>query len=258
MRTAATFDLTGRTALVTGASSGLGARFAKILSASGARVVLAARRTERLESLKTEIVDSGGHAMCVAMDVSDETSTISAYNAVEAKFGTIDTIIANAGISHEGLAVEQSSAAFAGVFATNVLGVFLTLREGARRMIASGSRERGTGRIVIISSITAKIVTPRLVAYSASKAAVVHMGRIMAREWVRAGINVNTVLPGYIRTELNADWFDSDGGKRQIAGFPRRRLMSDNQLDAMILYLCSDASAEVTGGEFILDDGQTL
>lgn len=250
------FDLTGRTLLVTGASSGLGRRFAKITAAAGARVVVAARRVDRLETLVAEI--GAGRAVAVAMDVESEASVIAGFDAGERAFGPIDTVIANAGMNSEGLATDVTVAEFDKVMAVNVRGVFLTAREGARRMIAAGSKEKGTGRIVLISSIGAQRVLPGLAAYCASKAAVVMMGKVMAREWANRGVNVNMVCPGYIETELNADWFKSDGGKKQVAGFPRRRLMDESDLDEVVGYLCSNAARAVTGGVFTLDDGQTL
>jgi NAD(P)-dependent dehydrogenase (short-subunit alcohol dehydrogenase family) len=140
----------------------------------------------------------------------------------------------------------------------NVRGVFLTAREGAKRMMAAGSRESGRGRIVLIASIGAHKVLPGLTAYCTSKAAVAMMGRSLAREWANRGINVNVLCPGYALTELNAEWFDETGGKAQIASFPRRRLMDVSDLDAMALYLASDASGAITGSVFTLDDGQSL
>ena len=131
-------------------------------------------------------------------------------------------------------------------------------RAGARRLVASGSRESGRGRMVLIGSITAEMTGQGETMYSASKAAVAHMGRNLAKEWVRLGINVNVVQPGYIQTDLAGDWFASEGGKAQIAGFNRRRLKPINSLDAPVLYLCSDESAHTTGATFTIDDGQLL
>jgi NAD(P)-dependent dehydrogenase (short-subunit alcohol dehydrogenase family) len=252
------FDLTGRTALVTGASSGLGARFARILAASGARVVLGARRADRLQALKAEIEAAGGQAIAVSLDVADEASTIAAYDAAEQAFGPVDTVIANAGMNAEGPLTELSVEDFDGLMAVNLRGVFLTVREGGRRLMAAGSRERQHGRIVIISSITAHSVEPGLAAYSASKAGVLQMGKVIARDWVRQGVNVNMICPGYIKTEINADWFDTEAGDKQVAKFPRRRLMVESDLDAMLLYLSSDAARAVTGAAFTIDDGQSL
>ena len=249
------FDMTGRTVLVTGASSGLGRRFARVLAASGAKVALAARRTDRLEALVDEI---GANAVAVRMDVQDEASVIAGFDAAEAALGPIDSVIANAGMNSKGMATDVPVEEFTRVLDVNVKGAFLTAREGARRMMAAGSKDSGRGRIVLIASIGAFNVLPGLAAYCASKAAVLQMGEVMAREWANRGINVNIVCPGYIETELNADWFASEGGKRQVAAFPRRRLMEESDLDAVIAYLASDAARAVTGNVFTIDDGQTL
>jgi len=247
-----TVDLSGRTALVTGASSGLGARFGRILAANGARVALGARRRDRLEALAAEI---GPNAAAIAMDVAHEADVIAGYDAAEDAFGTVDTVIANAGIDGAGLMTEISEAEIERTLAINLKGAILTAREGARRMMAAGVTN---GRIVLVASITAFEPSPGLVAYAASKAGVVQAARSMAREWARAGICVNTISPGYIRTAINDEWFDTEGGRKQIARFPRKRLMEESGLDGPVLFLCSDAAEFVTGADFVLDDGQTL
>jgi NAD(P)-dependent dehydrogenase (short-subunit alcohol dehydrogenase family) len=246
------FDLSGRTALVTGASSGLGARFGRILAASGARVALGARRADRLAALAAEI---GPAAAAVTMDVAREADIVAGFDAAEAAFGPVDTVIANAGVDGAGMATTIAEEEIEATLAINLKGAILTAREAAKRMMAQGVTG---GRIVLIASITAFEPSPGLVAYAASKAGVVQAGRTLAREWARAGINVNTVSPGYIRTAINDAWFDTEGGQKQIARFPKRRLMGEEGLDAMILFLCSDASEFVTGTDFVLDDGQTL
>jgi len=245
-------DLTGRSALITGASSGLGARFGRILAANGARVALGARRVERLQTLADEI---GTNAAAVQMDVGREADIIAGFDAAEAAFGTIDTVIANAGVDGAGLITAMSEAEIAHTLQVNLTGAILTAREGAKRMMAAGVTK---GRIVLIASITAFEASPGLVAYSASKAGVVQAARSMAREWARSGICVNTISPGYIRTAINADWFETEPGKRQISRFPRKRLMDEEGLDGPLLFLCSDAAEFVTGADFVLDDGQTL
>ncbi len=246
------FDLTGRTALITGASSGLGTRFGRILAASGANVALGARRKDRLEALAERI---GAKAQAIQMDVGREADIIAGFDAAEAAFGPVDTVIANAGVDGAGMATTISEEDIEQTLAINLKGAILTAREGAKRMIARGTPK---GRIVMIASITAFEPSPGLVAYAASKAGVVQAGRSMAREWARAGMCVNTVSPGYIRTAINDAWFDTDLGKKQVARFPKRRLMGEEGLDAMMLFLCSDAAEFVTGTNFVLDDGQTL
>ena len=250
--------LAGRTVLITGASSGIGAALARAAAEAGAKVAAAARRADKLEALVAEITAAGGTARAFAMDVEDEASVIAAYDAVEAAFGAPDSVIANAGINVEGLALDIAIEDFDKVMAVNTRGVFLTAREGARRMIKAGSPASERGRIVLVASIGAHKVLPGLTAYVASKAATAHMGKSLAREWARKGINVNVLCPGYIRTEINDDWFDSEGGAKLVAGFPRKRLMETSDLEAMALYLSSDAARAVTGSVFTIDDGQSL
>ncbi|MEO1488405.1 MAG: SDR family NAD(P)-dependent oxidoreductase [Pseudomonadota bacterium] len=249
-----TVDLTGRTALITGASSGLGERFGRILAFNGARVALGARRVERLEALAGEI--GADKAAAVQMDVAREADIVAGFDAAEAAFGApIDTVIANAGIDGAGMITQVSEEEIERTLAINLKGAILTAREGAKRMMASGVNK---GRIVLIASITAFEPSPGLVAYAASKAGVVQAARSMAREWARAGICVNTISPGYIRTAINSEWFDTEPGQKQIARFPRKRLMEQEGLDGPLLFLCSQASEYVTGVDFVLDDGQTL
>lgn len=248
----------GRTVLITGASSGLGRRFAVMLAAAGAKVAVCARRTDRLADLVAEIQAAGGTAAAYAMDVQDEASVIAAYEAAQEELGPVDTVIANAGMNNEGMAVDLPAEDFRTVLDINVTGAFLTVREGAKRMMAAGSKDTGRGRIVLIASIGAHKVLPGLAVYCASKAAVAHMGKTLAREWANRGINVNVVCPGYIETEINSDWFASEGGKKQIASFPRRRLMEQSDLDPVIAWLTSDASKSVTGSVVTVDDGQSI
>lgn len=249
------FSMDGRIALITGASSGFGAHFARLFVREGARVVIGARRVDRIAALAEELGDA---ALPVALDVNDEASVIAAYDAAEARFGTVDTVIANAGISADGRSTELSAADIAGVVATNFTAVYITAREGARRMIAAGFRDSGRGRIVLIGSITAELTAQGDAAYAASKAGVAHLGRQFAREWVRQGINVNTIQPGYIQTEIAGDWFQTEGGQRQIAAFHRRRMCPIDALDAPLVFFSSDASANVTGATLTVDDGQVL
>ncbi|MBV1687890.1 SDR family NAD(P)-dependent oxidoreductase [Novosphingobium sp. G106] len=251
-------ELSGRAVLITGASSGFGAHFARLASRAGARVALAARRKERVKELAEELRAVGGEAVAIAMDVTDEASVRAGYDAAEAALGTIDTIIANAGVSSPGRSIEIGAEALAGILDTNVLGAFLTAREGAKRLIASGSRETGKGRILFIGSFGAEAPIKGEVMYCASKAAVASLGRNLAGEWLRSGINVNVIQPGFILTEMAGEWFASEGGKAQIASFPRKRLQPIESLDAMVLHLCSDASSAMTGSVITIDDGQSL
>ena len=252
------FSLAGRTVLITGASSGLGAHFAHLFAKAGANIILGARRADRVAALAAELSDSGTGALALSLDVTDEASIKAAYDAAEARFGTVDTIIANAGTSAAGRSTEIDDADVRRVTDTNFIGVYLTAREGARRLIAAGSRETGKGRIILIGSITSHLTGEGDSAYAATKAAVAHLGRNLAREWVRQGINVNTIQPGYIQTEIAGDFFQTDLGKAKVAAFHRKRLQPIDSLDAMMLYFASDASAATTGSTIDIDDGQSL
>ena len=185
-----------------------------------------------------------------------EADIVAGFDAAEDAFGkTVDTVVANAGIDGAGMATSMPEEEIERTLSVNLKGAILTAREGAKRMIAN---KVPNGRIVMIASITAFEPSPGLVAYSASKAGVIQAARSMAREWARTGICVNTISPGYIRTDINADWFETEPGKKQISRFPRKRLMGEEGLDAVLLMLCSDAAEFITGTDFVLDDGQTL
>ena len=252
------FDLSGRTVLVTGASSGIGRHIARLLARGGANVAIGARRVALLAELEAELQDLGGRVLALPLDVAEEASIISAFDAIEDAFGPANSVIANAGISMAKGALSVSAADFDALMAVNIRGVFLTAREGARRMIASGSAERGDGRILLISSITGQQPPAGLVAYASSKAAVNQMARTMAKDWARKGINVNALAPGYIQTEMTDELWETDHGRELLASFPRQRLMDPDALDVLTLYLCSAASAQITGSIFTVDDGQTL
>ncbi|WP_395649775.1 SDR family NAD(P)-dependent oxidoreductase [Brevundimonas sp.] len=253
---ASPFDLTGRTALITGASSGLGARFARMLASQGVKVVAGARRLDRLTALADEIRAAGGRIEPVEMDVEDEASIIAAYDQSEAAFGTVDTIIANAGVNAQGPALDLPSDDLGQLLRINVQGVYLTAREGARRLIASPDSSRG--RIILLGSVGSQRPLAGLTAYSTSKAGVAMLGKGLAREWARHGINVNTICPGWIVTELNAEWLAGEGGQKLIKTFPRRRVMNPDDLDGIVTFLASDAARTITGGVFAADDGQVL
>lgn len=246
----------GRVVLITGASSGLGAEFARLLSKGGAKVVLAARRADRLQALVGELEAAGGEAMAVSMDVSDEASVIAGYDAAEARFGLIDTVIANAGVNADGPATELSIEEYDQIQAVNNRGVFLTAREGGRRLLASGQADRG--RVVILASMGGLHALTGLVAYCASKAAAVMLGRALANEWSRARISVNVVCPGYMLTDINEEWFTSEAGQKMISKLPRKRLMPIDALSPVISFLTSDAAAYTTGAVIKIDDAQHI
>lgn len=245
----------GRVALVTGASSGLGKRFAQVLAAEGAKVIVAARRKNRLDDLVKEL---GINALAVQCDVTDEAQVIAMYDAAEAKFGLVDTVINNAGMTHANNAVTQDIAEFRKIMDLNVTSVWCVAREAARRLIKAGPEASHRGRIVNIASMAGRIVIPHVSAYNASKAACAHLTRSLAREWARHGINVNALSPGYVATELTDEWLNGEGGAKTIGKSPRRRVMDEASLDEALLFLCSDQSKFVTGTDVLVDDAQSM
>jgi NAD(P)-dependent dehydrogenase (short-subunit alcohol dehydrogenase family) len=250
--------LSGRTVLVTGASSGLGAHFAKAAAQAGAAVALAARRVDRLMSLTHEITGAGGTAVAVEMDVEDEASVARGFDEAQAALGPVTSVIANAGMNYPSSALGLPIEGFDHVVNVNLRGVFITAREAAKRMIAAGSPQSGAGRILFVGSVGSHRVLDKLVAYNATKAAVLMMGKALAKEWATKGINVNTICPGWIKTELNTEWLESDAGLALIDSFPRKRVMLPEDIADMALFLLSDAARAITGGSFELDDGQSL
>jgi NAD(P)-dependent dehydrogenase (short-subunit alcohol dehydrogenase family) len=252
------FDVSGKIALITGASSGLGAHFAQLLAARGAKVVCAARRLDRLAEVVQAIKDQGGEAIAVSADVEDEASLIRAFDEAQSAFGAPTIVIANAGMNAVGLALDIDSADFDHVMSVNQRGVFLTAREGARRMVGAYPDGTSEGRIVLISSMAGTRPLPGLTAYSVSKAGVVMMAKGLAREWAKLGINVNAICPGYIETEINADWLQQPGGVKMLAGFPRKRVMATEALDGALMWLVSGAGRYTTGSIVQIDDAQGL
>lgn len=251
-------DLSNRVVLITGASSGLGACFARAASENGAAVALAARRADRLADLKAEIEAKGGRAVAVEMDVADEASVSAGFDAAQAALGPVNSVIANAGMNYPSSALGIPITEFDKVMNVNLRGVFITAREAAKRMIAAGSPQSGDGRIVLVGSVGSHRVLEKLVAYNASKAAVLMMGKALAKEWAQKGINVNVVCPGWIATELNSEWLASPAGQALIESFPRKRAMEPADLLPPIMLLLSDAARTITGASFELDDGQSL
>lgn len=251
-------SLQGQVAVVTGASGGLGAHFARLLASEGASVALAARRLDKIEALAGELAGQGHRAMALRLDVADAETIGPALDEVEAGLGPVSILVNNAGVGGEGAALDISLEDLDRTYAVNVRGTFIAAREAARRMLVSGVAERGEGRILNIASIASQTVLPGLSAYCGSKAAVAMTTKVMAREWARRGIAVNALGPGYVLTDINAHWWPTEGGARQLKGFPRRRLMRESDLDAAFLMLVGPAARAITGTLVIVDDGQSL
>jgi len=249
-------NFNGKVALVTGASSGLGARFAKILAEAGAQVVLAARRVERLKELRAEIESNGGAAHLVALDVTDYASIKSAIAHAETEAGPIDILINNSGVSSTQRLVDVTPEDYRYVMDTNHQGAFFVAQEAAKRMIlrAKGDPSR-QHRIINIASVAGLRVLSQIGVYCMSKAGVVQMTKAMALEWGRHGINVNAICPGYIETEINREYFQSEGGQKLIDMLPRKRIGYPEDLDGLLLLLSADESRFINGAIITADDG---
>lgn len=252
-------DLSGRIALVTGASGGLGAQFARTLARAGAAVVLASRRVDRLKELRAQIQGEGGEAHVVALDVTDTDSIRAAVAHAETEMGSIDILVNNSGVSTTQRLLEVSEEDFDFIFDTNVRGAFFVAQEVGRRMVA---RAKGAapgsftgGRIINIASMAGLRVLPQIGVYCMSKAAVIQMTRAMALEWGRFGINVNAICPGYIDTEINHHHWATEGGQKLIQMLPRKRVGQPQDLDALLVMLASDQSHFVNGAVIAADDG---
>jgi NAD(P)-dependent dehydrogenase (short-subunit alcohol dehydrogenase family) len=252
-------DLSGRVALVTGASSGLGQQFAKTLARAGAGVVLAGRRVERLKALRAEIEADGGDAHVVTLDVTDHDSIKAAVAHAETEMGTIDILVNNSGVGTTQPLTEVTEEDFDYVFGTNTRGAFFVAQEVGKRMIArSKGAAPGTfigGRIVNIASMAGLKALSRIGVYAMSKAAVIHMTRAMALEWGRHGINVNVICPGYIDTEINHHQWETEQGRKLIEMLPRKRIGQPRDLDAVLMMLCANESHFVNGAVIQADDG---
>ena len=252
-------DLSGRVALVTGASSGLGAQFARTLARAGAGVVLASRRPETLKVLRARIEGEGGDAHVVELDVTDLDSIKAAVAHAETEMGSIDILVNNSGVSTTQRIQDVTLEDYDFIFDTNVKGAFFVAQEVGKRMLA---RSRGAapgsftgGRIINIASMAGLKVLPQIGAYCMSKAAVVQMTRAMALEWGRFGINVNALCPGYIDTEINHSHWQTEQGQKLISMLPRKRVGQPQDLDALIVMLASDQSHFVNGAVIAADDG---
>ena len=252
-------SLHGKTALVTGASSGLGARFAKVLAAQGAQVVLASRRVDRLKELRAEIESTGGQAHVVLLDVNDVTSIKAAVAHAETEAGPIDILVNNSGVSTTQRLTDVTEDDYDFVFNTNTKGAFFMAQEVAKRMIVRAKADpKRQARIINIASMAGLQVLSQIGVYCMSKAAAVHMTRAQALEWGRYNINANAICPGYIDTEINHAHWTTEGGQKLVQQLPRKRVGDPSDLDGMLLLLASDASRFINGSIMTADDGASL
>ena len=246
-------DLAGKRALVTGASSGLGEGFAAMLARAGAQVAIAARRVDRLESLAARLREAGATVLPLALDVREEGSIKAAYERLRAEWGGLDILVNNAGVTRARAAIDYDAADYDDVVDINLRGAFLVARHAAPLM-----REGGGGAIVNIASILGLRQAGQVASYAISKAGVIQMTKSLALEWARFGIRVNAIAPGYIETELNEDFWQTDAGKALIRRIPQRRLGRLEDLEGPLLLLASDHSRYMTGAVLAVDGGHLV
>ncbi|ACM31709.1 SDR family NAD(P)-dependent oxidoreductase [[Acidovorax] ebreus] len=242
------FRLDGRVVLVTGASSGLGQHFARLLASVGARIAVAARRADKLQGVVDDIAAAGGEARAFTLDVTDAASVRACLDAVGA-WGVPDVVINNAGVTVTRPLLEQSEEDFDQVLDTNLKGCWLVATEAARRMVAA---DKG-GAIVNVASILGERVAGGVAPYAISKAGVVQATKAMALELARHRIRVNALLPGYVVTDLNRDFLTSEAGDKLRSRIPSRRFGELTDLDGPLLLLASDAGAAMSGATVAVD-----
>ncbi len=254
MAAAQIFDLAGKVALVTGASSGLGERFAEVMAENGAAVVLVARRADRLAAVKARIETAGGRAVAIEADVCDRTAMQRAFDAAEKAFGTVTILVNNAGVAHSNRAVELPAEEWRRIVSTNLDAVFFWAQEAARRMLAAGTG----GAIVNMASVLGFGADKGVIAYAAAKAGVVQLTRNLALELGFKGIRVNAIAPGWVVTDINRDYLASEQGAAMKRAIPMGRFGEVRDLDGPLLLLVSDAGRYMTGTTIVADGGQVV
>jgi len=254
MAAADIFNLQGKVALVTGASSGLGVRFAEVLAENGAAVALVARRADRLKAVVARMEKSGGKGIPIEADVRDRTAMGRAFDAAEKAFGTVTILVNNAGVVNSSRAVELSEDEWRRVLSTNLDAVFYCAQEAARRMLAAGK----TGAIVNIASVLGLGVAKGVIAYATAKAGVIQLTKALALELAFKGIRVNAIAPGWIVTEINRDYLAGERGTALKREIPVGRFGEERDLDGPLLLLVSDAGRFVTGATIVADGGQSV
>ncbi len=250
----ANFDLSGKTALVTGASSGLGRSFAKTLSGAGANVILAARRVEQLQALRQEIEAGGGRAEIVKMDVTSDASIEAAFEQAWQLMGPVQIIVSNAGITATKRMLDRDEGEWRRVLDTNLIGAANVARAAAQRLVDA---KLSRGSIINIASILGLQSALGVAIYAASKAALLSLTKSLALEWGRKGIRVNAIAPGYVKTDLSKQFFDRKAGKL-IDQIPLKKFVDPSDLDGPLLLLASDASSWMTGSTLVVDAGHSL
>ena len=245
------FDLSGKVALITGASSGLGRHFTKTLSANGAKTILAARRVENMKKLKSELKND---SFIVDLDVTSKESVNNLKEEIENTIGQLDIVINNAGISDPVKFKDISEDSWLSVLETNLNGAFRIAKMATDIML----KNEAGGSIINIASILAERVGLNLTSYASAKAALVQLTKSMALELARSNIRVNALAPGYILTEINQEFFDTDEGQGYVSKIPMKRLGLESELDGALLLLASDASSFMTGSVITVDGGHVI
>jgi 3-oxoacyl-[acyl-carrier protein] reductase len=253
VKAAELFDLTGRVALVTGASGGLGLRFAEVLAENGAAVALVARRADRLTDAKAKIEKAGGKALAIEADVLDRAQMKRAFAAAEAAFGTVTCLINNAGVAHSTRATDVSEEEWRRIVGTNLDAVFFWAQEGARRMLAANKK----GAIVNIASVLGFGVSKGTIAYATAKAGVIQMTKALGLELAFKGVRVNAIAPGWFVTDINRDYL-TGAGAGLTRDIPVGRFGQDGDLDGALLLLASDAGSYIAGATIVVDGGQMV
>ena len=255
MKAADMFNLTGRVALVTGASSGLGAQFARALADNGAAVALVARRAQRLKDLQAAIEGKGGRAVAIEADVTDRAAMVRAFDEAEKAFGTVTILVNNAGVAQGAMrATDVSPEEWRRVLSTDLDAVFYWAQEAARRMLAAGKE----GSIINLASVLGFGVAKGTAAYAVAKAAVVQTTKALALELAFKGVRVNAIAPGWFVTEINDQYLTSEAGQAMKRDIPMGRFGEAGDLDGALLLLASDAGRYITGATIVVDGGQVV
>src|SRR5437763_10206106 len=248
------FDITGQVALVTGASSGIGEHFAEVLAAAGAKVALAARRVDRLTELARRIEAEGGECLPLACDVTKRDSVAAAIAAAAAQLGPLSVLVNNAGVVVTKPLFEHTEEDWDYVVDTNLKGAWLMARDFAHHL----AEKKRPGRIINIASVLGFRTIGRVPAYCTAKAGLIHLTQVLAMELARYGILVNALAPGYVETDFNRAFFQTEAGRALISRIPLKRLGQTDDLDGALLFLCAPASAYVTGAVIAVDGGHGI
>jgi 3-oxoacyl-[acyl-carrier protein] reductase len=254
MKAAELFDLQGRVAMVTGASGGLGLRFAEVLAANGAAVALMARRADKLKAAVVKIEKAGGKAIAVEADVLDRAAMNRAFDQAEKTLGTVTILVNNAGVAHATRAIDLTEEEWNRVVRTNLDAVFFWAQEGARRMLKAGVK----GSVINIASVLGFGVSKGTIAYATAKAGIIQMTKALGNELAFKGVRVNAIAPGWFVTDINRDYLSSEAGKKLTRDIPVGRFGQDGDLDGALLLLASDAGSYIAGATIVCDGGQMV